>query len=149
MGLTVKQEKFANLYVELGNASEAYRQAYDCSKTKDEVVWVKASELLSSGNVSVRVEQLQKELKESSKIDREWILEQHLEIVNWYKELKELARKKDLTPSETKRIYMLKDLIKGSDYRGSLDSITKMLGFNAPEESNVKQTIEIVEKSRE
>ena len=28
--LTPKQQKFADLYIELGNASEAYRQAYDC-----------------------------------------------------------------------------------------------------------------------
>jgi len=33
MTLTPKQEKFAQLYVEIGNASEAYRQAYD-SKAK-------------------------------------------------------------------------------------------------------------------
>lgn len=31
-GLTPKQEKFCQLYIELGNASEAYRQSYDCSK---------------------------------------------------------------------------------------------------------------------
>ena len=30
--MTPKQEKFCQLYVELGNASEAYRQAYDASK---------------------------------------------------------------------------------------------------------------------
>lgn len=46
-------------YVETGNASEAYRRAYDASKTKDNVVHVKASELLSNGKVAVRVSQLQ------------------------------------------------------------------------------------------
>ena len=35
---------------------------------------------------------------------------------------------------------MLKDLIKGSDYRGSLDSITKILGLNAPEKRETKDT---------
>lgn len=146
--LTPKQEKFANLYVELGNASEAYRQAYDVTTSNLNTIAPKASKLLNEYNISTRVAELQKELKEQSKIDREWILEQHMEIVDWYKELKELARKKDLTPSETKRIYMLKDLIKGSDYRGSLDSITKMLGLNEPEKVHTKQTIEIIEKKR-
>jgi len=34
MKLTIKQEKFCNLYIELGNASEAYRQSYNCEKMK-------------------------------------------------------------------------------------------------------------------
>ena len=35
---------------------------------------------------------------------------------------------------------MLKDLIKGADFRGSLDSITKMLGLNEPEKHEHKDT---------
>lgn len=57
--LTAKQEKFAQAYVETGNASEAYRRAYNASATKPEVVNVKASELLAHGKVSVRVAELQ------------------------------------------------------------------------------------------
>ena len=61
--LTVKQEKFAQLYIELGNASEAYRRAYN-STAKPETVHVKACELLSHGKVSVRVKQLKDETKQ-------------------------------------------------------------------------------------
>lgn len=57
--LTPKQEAFCLAYIETGNASEAYRRAYDASKMKSESVNVKASELLSSGKVSVRVKELQ------------------------------------------------------------------------------------------
>lgn len=58
-GLTPKQEKFCQLYIELGNASEAYRQSYDCSKMTTEVINVKASELLNkNGKITVRVEEL-------------------------------------------------------------------------------------------
>ncbi|APY15824.1 hypothetical protein GJU94_13130 [Brucella sp. 10RB9214] len=54
MSLTPKQEAFARAYVETGNASEAYRRAYNVGdKTKPESVWVKASELLANGKVSV------------------------------------------------------------------------------------------------
>ena len=35
---------------------------------------------------------------------------------------------------------MLKDLIKGSDFRGSLDSLTKMLGYNEPDKVEIKDT---------
>ena len=38
--LTLKQEKFCQYYVDIdGNASEAYRMAYDCTKMKQESVW--------------------------------------------------------------------------------------------------------------
>ena len=58
MSLTPKQEKFAQVYVQTSNASEAYRQAYDAQRMKPEVIAVKACELLKSGNVSVRVQEL-------------------------------------------------------------------------------------------
>lgn len=63
--LNPKQERFTQLYVETGNASEAYRQAYN-SKAKPEVVNVKACELLKTGKISVRVRQLREELEELS-----------------------------------------------------------------------------------
>lgn len=56
--MTPKQEKFCQLYVEIGNASEAYRQAYDAGRMKDSSVNVKASELLANGKVAVRVAEL-------------------------------------------------------------------------------------------
>jgi phage terminase small subunit len=56
--LTPKQEAFCLAYVETGNASEAYRRAYDASRMKDATIHVKASELLSDGKVTVRLEEL-------------------------------------------------------------------------------------------
>lgn len=53
--LTPKQEAFALAYVETGNASEAYRRAYDASKMKPAVINVKASQLLAEDKVAVRV----------------------------------------------------------------------------------------------
>ena len=139
--LTIKQEKFAELVVKLGNQSEAYRQAYNVSETTSiETIKAKASRLASQYNISTTIERLREEVKQENKIDRDWIIEQHKEIIDWYKELKELAKRKDLSKEEKSRVYMLKDLIKGSDYRGSLDSITKMLGLNAPEKVETKDT---------
>lgn len=56
--MTPKQEKFAQVYVQTSNASEAYRQAYNAQNMKPEVIAVKACELLKSGKVSVRVQEL-------------------------------------------------------------------------------------------
>lgn len=60
MGLTIKQEKFCMVYVETGNASEAYRQAYNAENMTQEVIAVKACELMKNGNVSVMIENLKK-----------------------------------------------------------------------------------------
>lgn len=57
--LTPKQEAFVRAYIETGNASEAYRRAYDASRMKDTTVHVKASELLADGKVAVRLNELQ------------------------------------------------------------------------------------------
>ena len=57
--LTLKQESFCQAYVETGNASEAYREAYPRSKKwKPEAVNVAASKMLGNDKVSVRVEEL-------------------------------------------------------------------------------------------
>jgi len=58
--LTLKQEKFVQAYIETGNASEAYRQAYDVSPTsKPNTVEKRACELLKNGKVAGRVAELQ------------------------------------------------------------------------------------------
>jgi phage terminase small subunit len=67
--MTPKQEKFAQAYIETGNASEAFRRAYPRSeKWKPEVVNVKASELLKHGKVLVRIRELQADHLERHKI---------------------------------------------------------------------------------
>lgn len=72
--LTVKQEAFCKAYVETGNASEAYRTAYSTQNMKQETIAVKACELLKTGNVSVRVEQLR--VKVSEKLEKEFDITQ-------------------------------------------------------------------------
>ena len=57
--LTEKQEMFCLAFVETGNASEAYRIAYDVGpNTKPETIWRRASELTTSGKVAARVAEL-------------------------------------------------------------------------------------------
>ena len=73
--LNPKQEKFCQLYVELGNGSEAYRQAYN-STAKPESVHVRASELLSDSKVSVRVDEIREALKANHGITLKNILDE-------------------------------------------------------------------------
>lgn len=58
MNLTPKQEKFCIVYLETGNASEAYRQAYDAQGMKPETVNKRASELLDNGEIAGRLGEL-------------------------------------------------------------------------------------------
>lgn len=68
MALTEKQEAFCQFYIEFGNKSQAYRQAYDADAMNANTVHVKACELFKDGNVTVRIEELQKEARERNKV---------------------------------------------------------------------------------
>ncbi len=74
MKLTIKQEKFCNLYIEIWNASEAYRQSYNCEKMKPESVNIKAFELLNNGKVTLRVDELRNELAKRHDITKDTLI---------------------------------------------------------------------------
>ena len=50
--LTPKQEKFCRAYIETGNASEAYRRAYDAGGMKSETINRRAKECLDNGKIA-------------------------------------------------------------------------------------------------
>ncbi len=56
--MTPKREKFCTAYVETGNATEAYRQAYDAASMKEATINKRASELLQNGEVKGRIDEL-------------------------------------------------------------------------------------------
>ena len=58
MALTPKQEKFCLVYLETGNASEAYRQAYNTENMKPESINVNASKLLADAKIAQRLADL-------------------------------------------------------------------------------------------
>jgi len=74
--LTPKQEKFALEYVKLGNASKAYRVAYNASKMNSNTIARKAQELLKHPKVSIYIDKLQEEIREKSKIDIERVIQE-------------------------------------------------------------------------
>lgn len=62
--MTPKQEQFARLYVETGNASEAYRQAYNTDNMKPETVTNEAYKLLQDPDISAMVDGLKEEARQ-------------------------------------------------------------------------------------
>ena len=154
--LTIRQEKFCNKYIECGNASEAYRFAYTCKNWADESVNVEASKLLNNTKVSLRVKQLQSQLQAKSDISKERVLEEFAKIAfssiadlhNTWIERKEFEAltenqkasiKSISTKTQNVRIndepveieYVKVEL---HDKLKALESINKMLGYEAPTE---------------
>jgi phage terminase small subunit len=62
--LTLKQEAFCQAYIETGNASEAYRRAYNAGNMAAETVHRKAKEVLDNGKVAARIEALRKKIEQ-------------------------------------------------------------------------------------
>lgn len=86
--LTPKQEAFCFAYIETGNASEAYRQAYETEDMKSETVHRKAKELMDNGKITARIEELKAEHAERHKLTVDDLLKE-------LEEARILAREKD------------------------------------------------------
>lgn len=115
--LTAKQEAFALAYVETRNASEAYRRSYNAENTKPEVVWVKASELLSHGKVSVRIAELMMALEERMMVTVESIT-------------KELDQARDLAKDEKQAAAMTTAIMGKAKLHGLLVDRQEVKNFN-------------------
>jgi len=61
--LTIKQESFCLAYIETGNGSEAYRLSYNAEKMKPASINRKATELLSNGTITARLEELREVIR--------------------------------------------------------------------------------------
>jgi phage terminase small subunit len=62
--MTPKQEKFAQLYVELGSAAEAYRQSDEASRMKPESIHRRAHDLLEHVKIKARIETIREAARE-------------------------------------------------------------------------------------
>lgn len=76
MSLTPKQEAFCLAYIETGNASEAYRQAYDTKRMKPESINRKAKDLVDKVKIAARLEELREPIRERHKITVDTLLEE-------------------------------------------------------------------------
>lgn len=80
--LTEKQDRFCRFYLDTdGNASEAYRMAYDTSNMKPETVWSNASRLLDNSKVIARISEIRAERAEASRIERDKVESVLMDII--------------------------------------------------------------------
>jgi len=143
--LTPKQEKFCHVYMETGNASEAYRKSYNCEKMKPESVNRLAKAQLDHIKIASRIQELKEELKEVSTVKKERLLYE-LEAITTskitdYVELKNgMLQYKDfdkLTDQQIRAIEGIKYNKYGIELKlhgksWSTERIAKLLGYEAP-----------------
>lgn len=145
--LTLKQEAFAQAYLQTGNASEAYRSAYDFSPDcKPNTVEKRACELLKNGKVAGRLDSLQKELAERNGVTVDAIVEELRRIAfsnagdffKWGKDGVEIKDSDDLTPEQRAVIAEVSHTrtpgggtirVKMSDKQAALEKLGRYLGM--------------------
>lgn len=145
MKLTIKQEKFCDIYLETGNATEAYRRAYDCGNMKYDTIVKRAGEMLNKGVIRGWLEEKRISLNEQSDIRKQDILEELKAIafsdiadyVDFDGVSLSIKSFDKLTPSQRKAIESIRKGKHGIEIRlhgknWSIDRICKMLGFDAP-----------------
>ena len=91
--LTPKQEKFVQALISGMSQREAYKEAYNAANMKNEVIDVRASELLKKSKVKVRYEELVNENKEKAL----YTLENSINDLIW---IKEKAKEDILNPKK-------------------------------------------------
>lgn len=116
--LTPKQELFAQTYVKTGNASQAYRTAYNIKTMTDKSVNEKGSQMMATVKIKSRVKELQKEMENKHNISKERIL----------KRLEEIIFEQD---------KLGVDKIELTAMNKAIDTLNKMLGYNEPEKQEI------------
>lgn len=107
MALTQKQEAFCLAYIETGNASEAYRRAYDAENMQPDSIHVAACQLLAKPNIAIRVQELRAPLIAKARLTVE-------DLLNELEEARQLAMNTE-TPAPAVSATMGKAKLLGLD----------------------------------
>ena len=96
-GLTPKQERFCTEYFACGNASEAYRRAYNAENMTAGTIGVKAFELLENDKITVRLDELKSGVAKKVTVTKQRAIEVLTDImVGAEKERDRIAASKQL-----------------------------------------------------
>jgi hypothetical protein len=132
--LTPKQEAAVHEFMKNGgNKTQAYIHAYNTGNMQEATINVKACNLFKQDNIGIRLDELQKELQADNKITKEWVLEQLQLVISKSSQGEMIVGKDGETSGEWK--------YDSSGVNKALDTINKMMGFNAPEKKELSGTI--------
>ena len=155
-GLTEKQERFCRVFLELGNACEAYRRTYNVANMKPGTIESKTKELTDNPKVSARLDYLREHAAEAANISLHRIIAEHAKIAfsdatrvrsGWYtlKEFNDLTEDERacIKSVETKQRKMINEdgekvieewvKVQVYDKQKALDALCQILGYNSPQ----------------
>lgn len=151
--LTEKQEKFCQSYLDTeGNASEAYRMAYDASNMQPNSIWNAASLLLDNPKVAQRISEIRAERAAETTVERRKVEKVLMDIItsdpnDLYIVDSKTGRIKMRTPNQLpKRMRNALKKIKNSkgiveyEFNGKVEAarlLGSWNGWDAPKEVNV------------
>lgn len=139
--LTIKQEKFVQNLINGMSQREAYKNSYNASKMKDEVIDTKASLLFKEGKIRKRYEELAKQLEDESIMSAKERMKWLSKVVNGeIKEKKYVFRdgKKNVEDLETD----ISTKIKAIDTLNKMDnSYSQTLTIHNPKATKVLESI--------
>lgn len=151
-GLTIKQERFCQEYINTGNATESYRRVYSTKNMKEATINRSAKALVDHPKVSARLIQLKERLQRTYDISRERLLYELEGILNAritdYLEFDgTIVRFKSfekLTDQQIAAIDAIKQNEKGEvelkihGKSWTTERICKILGYDAPKKLNIE-----------
>ena len=156
MALTVKQTNFCNYYIEIGNASEAYRRAYNAVNMKPETITSKAYELLQRDDFKAMIKELQDKNQAKHDYTQDEAIKQLTtiarcdisEFVEWDGNLLSWKPFEDLTKEQKSCIESVKMTKDGLELKiygkvQTIERISKMLGFEAAIKNELKADVKV------
>ncbi len=148
-GEQLKHEKFAQEFVKDYNAAGAAKRAGYTMHQDPKVARSVANKLLKIPYIRARIQELEKEVFEASKVSREKILNRLLQLAfrdtrKMYDSENRLKNIEDWDDDNAAAVIGVESLevldgfgvarkVKFSDPKAAIDSINKMCGFNAPD----------------
>ncbi len=131
--MTPKQERFAQLYIELGNASEAYRQSYDAARMKPETINRNAKALLDNNKIAARVAELQAEHRARHNISIDSLTDDLEEDRQLAHKAEQAGAAVSATLGKAKLHGLLKDKVEASGPDGGPIDLTVLWRLSADE----------------
>jgi len=81
--LTQKQEAFVQAYLKSGNATDAYKRAYNCNAMSDEAIHVEGCRLIKNPKVALRLQRVAEKVEKKAVLT----LEEHMNELHALKEM--------------------------------------------------------------
>ncbi|MGE9616416.1 MAG: terminase small subunit [Solitalea-like symbiont of Acarus siro] len=143
--LTPGRERFCELYLSSGNASQAYRQAFGCDKLKDGLIANRASKLLQAPQLQARIAELRQELQAKATINKEQLLSEleaiiKAKVTNYLDFNGTDINYKDFTTLQDEQLKAIESIKQGKygielklhNKPWAIERLSKMLGYEAP-----------------